>query len=40
MTEILNRHVLAFFDSTLRGQDSDLLLASPYEEVTLVSNGR
>jgi predicted dienelactone hydrolase len=40
MTEILNRHVLAFFDSTLRGQDSDLLLASPYEEVTLVNNGR
>ena len=40
MTEILNRTVLAFFDSTLRGQASDLLLALPYDEVEVVANGR
>jgi pimeloyl-ACP methyl ester carboxylesterase len=40
MTEILNRYVLAFFDSTLRGQTSDLLQMSPYAEVTVVGNGR
>jgi hypothetical protein len=40
MTEILNRYVLAFFDSTLRGQASELLQASPYAEVKVVGNGR
>ena len=40
MTEILNRYVLAFFDSTLRGQASDLLLASPYAEVEVERNDR
>ena len=40
MTEILNRYILAFFDSTLRGQASELLMASPYDEVEIVKNGR
>ena len=40
MVEILNRYVLAFFDSTLRGRPSDLLVASPYTEVEVVGNGR
>lgn len=40
MTEILNRYTLAFFNNSLRGQPSDLLQVSPYDEVVVVGNGR